>query len=67
MASAVYESEWLDGDVQFRKAMLLMMIRAKYPQKLVGLKFTTASLQGLGKVSGLDFWSVKNNLINCRL
>ena len=60
VGNAVFESDWLEGDVNYRRALLLMMVRAKYPMKLMGLKYTTASLQGLAKVSFFS-WIIRRN------
>lgn len=51
ISNAVYESNWMEGDTTYKKGLLMILIRARKPLILTGLKYTTVNLRGFTKVS----------------
>lgn len=51
IAYAIYESDWFEGDVRYKKLMIMVMKRAELPMVLTGLDFFVTSYENQRKVS----------------
>lgn len=54
VAFGVYDSEWTDLEIELRKQLTLIILRAQKPQRLSAMNFAAISLETFAAVSGID-------------
>lgn len=51
ISDAIYEEEWFNAELRYKKSLILMITRSQKPSQLTAYKFSVVSMQSFMRVS----------------